>query len=113
MKGCLIAVMMLCGLLAQASAGDYILHIYGNANMDGTIDEKDIEYLQEIIAGSVNASPMADADFDGKVDENDISQVEMIINDSQENITILDGNGKPVTVRLPVERAIVEHLDNS
>jgi iron complex transport system substrate-binding protein len=81
--------------------------------MDGTIDEKDIEYLQEIIAGSVNASPMADADFDGKVDENDISQVEMIINDSQENITILDGNGKPVTVRLPVERAIVEHLDNS
>ncbi|HRD16292.1 MAG TPA: ABC transporter substrate-binding protein, partial [Methanothrix soehngenii] len=60
-----------------------------------------------------NASPLADANFDGKVDENDISQVEMIINDSQENITILDGNGKPVTVRLPVERAIVEHLDNS
>ena len=113
MKRCLIAVIMLCGLLAQASAGDYILHIYGNANMDGTIDMKDIEYLQEIIAGSVNASPLADANFDGKVDENDISQVEMIINDSQENITILDGNGKPVTVRLPVERAIVEHLDNS
>jgi iron complex transport system substrate-binding protein len=113
MKGCLIAVMMLCALLAQASAGDYILHIYGNANMDGTIDEKDIEYLQEIIAGSCNASPLADANFDGKVDENDISQVKMIIDDSQENITILDGNGMPVTVRLPVERAIVEHLDNS
>ena len=56
---------------------------------------------------------LSDANFDGKVDEKDISQVEKIIDDSQDNLTILDGNGKPVTVRLPVERAIVEHLDNS
>ena len=40
----LMAIMLaLCCLMLQASAGDYVLHIFGNANMDGTIDEKDID----------------------------------------------------------------------
>lgn len=103
----------LCCLMLQASAGDYILHIFGNANMDGTIDEMDLDYLKEIIKGTTNITMLSDANFDGKIDEEDIGQVERIIDDSQENLTILDGNGKPVTIRLPVKRAIVEHLDNS
>ncbi|MDD2755730.1 MAG: ABC transporter substrate-binding protein [Methanothrix sp.] len=109
-----ITIMLgLCFLMLQASAGDYVLHIFGNANMDDTINEKDIDYLKEIITGTINTTILSDANYDGKVDEKDITQVEKIIDDSQDNLTILDGNGKPVTVRLPVERAIVEHLDNS
>ncbi|OPY49854.1 MAG: Periplasmic binding protein [Methanosaeta sp. PtaU1.Bin112] len=110
----LMAIMLaFCCLMLQASAGGYVLHIFGNANMDGTIDEKDIDYLKEIIKGTTNTTMLSDANFDGKIDEKDIDQVERIIDDSQENLTILDGNGKPVTIRQPVERAIVEHLDNS
>jgi len=102
-----------CCLMLLASSEDYVLRICGNANMDGTIDEMDIDHLKKIINGSINSTMLSDTNFDGKVDEKDISQVEKIIDDSQENLTILDGNGKPVTIRLPVERAIVEHLDNS
>ncbi|MCK9439891.1 MAG: ABC transporter substrate-binding protein [Methanothrix sp.] len=106
-------MLALCSLMLQASAGDYVLHIFGNANMDGAIDENDLDYLKEILNGTIKSTMLADANYDGKVDEKDILVVEKIIDDSQENLTILDGNGKPVTVRLPVERAIVEHLDNS
>lgn len=106
-------MLALCSLMLQASAGDYVLHIFGNANMDGAIDENDLDYLKEILNGTIKSTMLDDANYDGKVDEKDILVVEKIIDDSQENLTILDGNGKPVTVRLPVERAIVEHLDNS
>ncbi len=110
----LIAIMLaFCCLMLQASSGDYVMHIFGNSNMDGTIDEKDIDHLKAIIKGTINSTMLSDANFDGKVDLKDINQVEKIINDTQENLTILDGNGKAVTIRQPVERAIVEHLDNS
>jgi iron complex transport system substrate-binding protein len=110
----IIAIMLaLFCLMLQASSGDYVLHIFGNSNLDGTIDEKDIDHLKAIIKGTTNSTILSDANFDGNVDEKDITRVEEIINDSQVNLTILDGNGKPVTIRQPVERAIVEHLDNS
>ena len=109
----IIAMLVLCGLVLPASSGGFVLHIFGNANMDGTIDESDIDQIKRIINGTIDSTMLADANYDGKVDEEDIAQVEKIINDSEESLTILDGNAKPVTVRLPVERAIVEHLDNS
>lgn len=109
----LFAMLALCALALPTFAGNYVLHIFGNANMDGTIDESDVDQLKEILEGTANSTMLADANYDGNVDEEDIAQVQKIINDSEETLTILDGNSKPVTVRLPVERAIVEHLDNS
>jgi len=99
--------------MLQASAGNYVLQIFGNANMDETIDERDIDCLKEIISGKIISTMLADANYDGKIDEKDVTSVEKIIDDMQDNITIVDGNGKAVTIKLPVERAIVEHLDNS
>ncbi|MDD4579076.1 MAG: ABC transporter substrate-binding protein, partial [Methanothrix sp.] len=109
-----MAFLALCMLaLPDISASGYVLHIFGNANMDGAIDESDIDQINGIINGTIDSTMLADANYDGKVDEEDIAQVEKIINDSEASLTILDGNTKPVTVRLPVGRAIVEHLDNS
>ena len=113
MKYLLRIMLALSCLILSANAGDYVLHVFGNANMDGTVDEQDVSYLREIINGTMNSTMLADANFDGKVDEEDITQIEKIIDDSENSLTIIDGNGKPVTVRLPVKRAIVEHLDNS
>jgi iron complex transport system substrate-binding protein len=66
-----------------------------------------------MVDGSQNPTDLADANFDGKVDQADVSQVEDIINGTEKNLTILDGNGLPVTIKEPVKRAIVEYLDNA
>lgn len=46
MKCSMAIALALCCLMLQASAGDYVLHIFGNANMDENIDNQDITYLQ-------------------------------------------------------------------
>ena len=74
-----IAVMIFCALLAfvPATASDFTLMIFGNANMDDTIDELDIEYVHGIIDGANGPTKLADANNDGKIDEKDINQIQM------------------------------------
>lgn len=95
-----------CGM-AQASAGDYILHIFGNANLDENIDDEDLAYLQRIIEGKEKETGLADANNDGKIDASDIVQVEKIINGTQTEITIVDSDNKTVTIKQPLERIVI------
>ncbi|MGB4087576.1 ABC transporter substrate-binding protein [Methanothrix sp.] len=109
----IMIMLALSCLILQASSGEYILHIFGNANMDGTIDQEDIATLREIISNNMSPTELADANLDGEVDLQDIAQVEMIINGTEKNLTILDGNNLPITINKPVERIVVEYLDNA
>lgn len=109
----IMIMLALSCLILQASSGGYILHIFGNANMDGTIDQEDIATLREIISNNMSPTELADANLDGEVDLQDIAQVEMIINGTEKNLTILDGNNLPITINKPVERIVVEYLDNA
>jgi len=104
-----IAVMTLCASLAvmPASASDFTLDIFGNANMDDIIDELDIEYVQEIIDGSNDETELSDANYDGKVDENDIAQIELIIRGNEKELTIIDFAGRTVTIDKPVEKIVL------
>jgi len=101
-----ILVIMLC--ISQASltaiAGDYTLDIFGNANMDDTIDEADVEYVAGIIDGSNEATDLADANYDGVIDEEDIDQIEKIMADDESELTMKDYVGRIVTIEMPVER---------
>ncbi len=81
--------------------------------MDDTIDEKDVAYVEGVIKGTNEATNLSDADYNGKVDVRDIDQIELIIRGEEKELTIVDGNGKAVTVRMPVERVIVEYQDNA
>ena len=108
-----ILAMCIAFVLPSALGAGYVLHIFGNANMDGTIDAKDIDYLKEIISGKANKTDMADANYDGKIDQSDIAQVERIISGTESNLTILDGNGLAITINEPVERVVAEYLDNA
>lgn len=111
---CPMAILLLCALaLPIASGSAYVLHIFGNANMDAAVDQSDIAFLKAIIEGREKSTELADANFDGKVDSEDISQVEQIINGTEKNITILDGNNLPITIKKPVERIVAEYLDNA
>lgn len=110
MKGVILALVTLVLAMTPASA---TLGIFGNANMDNTVNESDVEYLQGIIDGRSEPTDLADANQDGEIDEKDVGQIEMIINGDETENHILDGNDEPVTVHKPVERIVVEYLDNA
>lgn len=106
-----IAVMTFCALQAflPASASDFTLEIFGNANMDDTIDELDIKYVQGIIDGTNEPTLLADANYDDTIDEKDITQIELIIDGEEKKLTLEDRAGRVVTINMPVERIIALH----
>ncbi|MDF0591294.1 ABC transporter substrate-binding protein [Candidatus Methanocrinis natronophilus] len=97
--------------VTPAIAAEYPLGIFGNANMDGTIDEADIEYVRGIIDGRYEATQLADANRDGKIDEDDIAHIERIISGDESSLTLntfsIHEEAKVVTVHKPVERIVV------
>ncbi|MHC1631943.1 MAG: ABC transporter substrate-binding protein [Methanotrichaceae archaeon] len=103
-----VLVLMSCMSLAvmPAGASDYTLGIFGNANMDDTIDEDDIAYVEGIIEGTNEETELADADYDGGVDEDDITQIELIISGGEKELTLIDSADRIVTVRKPITRII-------
>jgi len=102
-----IAFLCVSFAFVPANASDFTLEIFGNANMDDTIDELDIEYVQGIIDWTNDETELADANYDGKVDEDDITQIELIIRGEEKEITIIDSAGSIVTVSMPIERIVV------
>ncbi|MDR3074988.1 MAG: hypothetical protein LBU30_02975 [Candidatus Methanoplasma sp.] len=68
------------------------LMIFGNANNDDRIDGDDVEYLEAIIAGDKEKTPLADTNCDGVVDAEDVKAVQGMI-ELNEKIA----SGKPYT----------------
>jgi len=104
-----ISALMLSSLLLLAMPSmvtAYTLPIFGNANMDDVVDEKDLDLLQAMINGSESESELADADADGDIDGDDLVRVEEIIRGDPTKITLNDSAGRIVTVDVPVERVI-------
>lgn len=106
---CGVMVIALCVSLAfmPASASDFTLEIFGNANMDDTIDDNDIKYVEGIIEGTNEETELADANYDGEIDEEDIAQIELIICGEEKEPTLIDSLDRIVTVKMPINRAVV------
>lgn len=109
----LAAVTLMLGILLAVVPASATLGIFGNADMDSTIDGLDVEYVQGIIDGRNDPTDLADADGNGEIDEEDVVQIERIINGEETELIILDGNGEQVMVHKPAERIVVEYLDNA
>lgn len=114
MKKHFITQMIIAGALlcVLSSAEAFTLDIFGNANMDDTINADDIAYIQGILNGSSKETELADANYDGKIDLQDISQIEAIIQGDEKNLTIIqyiktpsdsEVVRTPVTVPLPIK----------
>jgi iron complex transport system substrate-binding protein len=112
MKAILAFIFLACMISSfmSAMASDSTLKIFGNANMDETIDEDDIEYVQAIINGKKESTELADANYDGKIDERDTAQIGQILEGTEEQLTVIDDtltdaypHGRPVTVKKPVK----------
>jgi iron complex transport system substrate-binding protein len=54
-------------LVAMPSSASDLLEVFGNANMDNTINEKDVAYVEGVIKGKNAATNLSDANYDGKI----------------------------------------------
>jgi|GEM_PF-4022682 len=65
-----ISVMVLCVSMTfmPANASDFPLSVFGNANMDDTIDEKDVAYVEGVIKGTNPATNLSNANHNGRID---------------------------------------------
>jgi iron complex transport system substrate-binding protein len=108
----LLTVLAASSSAISAASGEqnmvnFTLEIFGNSNMDDTIDEMDIDYVEGVIKGTNAATNLSDANYDGKIDENDISQIEQIIQGDQKRLTIIDDVGDIVTVPQPTNHVVL------
>jgi len=100
---CMLQVIM------PANASEFTLKVFGNANMDDTIDENDIEYVDGIINGKNDMTILADANYDGKITETDIDQINSIISGTEKELTFIDCTGKNSTVHKPLDKIVAVH----
>ncbi|HII80459.1 MAG TPA: ABC transporter substrate-binding protein [Methanosarcina sp.] len=91
---------------ASDTGMNYTLFIYGNANGDMDIDQKDIDLIEQIGAGKADSTPLADANLNGKVDSKDVEQVKAIIDGTATEMIVQDSYSNPVRVKTPVERIV-------
>ena len=73
----IVAVIVSAMLLASMPTAS--AKLYGDANGDGVIDEDDITYVEQIIAGEKPETELADANQDGAIDLLDVAYIEGII----------------------------------
>lgn len=107
--GLIIVLILAASSIAMAALpGDekkdsFTLQIFGNANMDGQIDDADKDLLKEIIAGSKEPTNLSDANLDGKIDSSDLDLVDRLLKREPANITIIDSANRIVSLEVPVE----------
>ncbi len=89
-----------------ASENDYVLDIYGNANLDDTIDMRDFTFTARIILWLEDETVLADANFDGEVNVLDMTQIGLIILGRESELTVIDAADRTVTINMPIERTL-------
>jgi iron complex transport system substrate-binding protein len=87
------------------------LGIYGNANLDETIDMRDITYTARIICWLEEPTDLADANHDGEIDVGDMTQIGLIILGREKKLTIVDAEGAAKTVSKPIEKIVTLNAD--
>jgi len=94
-------------LALPASASDYTLGVFGNANGDETINMQDVTFTELIILEYNDATELADAKYDSEIDILDVTQIELIILGREKELTLIDSIDRIVTVQKPVESIVI------
>ena len=93
-------------LALPATASDYTLDIFGNANEDDRINMQDVTYTERIILEYSDRTQLADGKYDGRINMQDVTQIELIILGREKELTLIDGADRVVTVPRPIERVV-------
>jgi hypothetical protein len=82
------------------------LRVYGNANMDNYLDQKDLDFLRQIVDGKVvwdrNTYPLADADGDYYITENDYKLVQRFLNGEKCTMYYMDWDNARSSIDYPL-----------
>lgn len=107
-------ILIVLGLLSitSASAQDFTLNIFGNANMDELIDDQDISYVEGILNNAKEKTNLSDANQDGKIDEGDIDRIRQIIDGTESELYYINCFGNTSKVKHPLNRIILVY-DNT
>lgn len=97
----------------EGYAVDTELQVFGNANGDWKLDDDDVIFLKEIIAGEREETYYADANQDGVVDQSDVLQVENVIDRTADYLWLVDGDGHVKKISLNIERIGAEYYSNT
>lgn len=101
----LVIISLLLPSLAAAES-ESTLDIFGNANEDDTIDIEDVEYTKRIVLGLNEPTQFADANCDDTINMLDVTKIELINLGREKELTLIDGVGRRVNVKIPVENII-------
>jgi iron complex transport system substrate-binding protein len=88
------------------ASSSFTLKIFGNANMDGTIDQADLDYVEGVIKGSNEPTNFSDANYDGTVDQTDIEQIKQIMQSDEKTLTLIDTANRTVTLKMPIKKIV-------
>ncbi len=79
--------------------------VYGNANGDAVIDEKDLQLIQDIMDGkeTFDDHPLADTNMDGKVNESDYAIVQQFIDGESISLYVRDTYGGLGYIEYPIK----------
>lgn len=105
-----VAVVKLSGNKDNNGSGtfdtDATVLVYGNANNDGRIDSKDVDFIQSIVdkktSWNKEANPFADADGDGDITAADVELVKKIINNEKATVYYQNYFGEKQAVNYPL-----------
>ena len=82
------------------------LLVYGNANNDDYLDDRDVNFIQNIVDGKIewnsSTNKFADADTDGKITSKDVELVKKFLNKEQCLMYYQDTWGRASYVHYPI-----------
>ena len=97
-----------CSASSEDLYGDnFTLNIFGNANRDDLIDDKDITYIEGILNGANEQTDLADANQDGKVDQGDIDRINEIIDGTESELYYVNVFGNTSKIKHPLNNIII------
>lgn len=89
---------------------DCRLRVLGNANQDNYLDDKDVQYIQDVIDGKKiwdrYKDPLVDANNDGVIDKTDITYVNNFVAGKTGTMYYLDQNGEVRSVPYPLTNVL-------
>jgi len=74
------------------------LTIFGNANLDDYLDQRDVGYLEGVVNGDNEKTMFSDTNGDGVVDQRDVDYLKSILNHTAPRIYYLNVNRKVASV---------------
>jgi len=107
-------ILIALGLLSimSASAQDFTLDIFGNANMDELIDDQDLSYVEGILNNANEKTDLADANQDGNIDKADLDRIRQIIDGTESELYYKNCYGNTSEIKHPINRIILVY-DNT